>query len=94
MARVKAPPFVAKLRRGLKDDLEAAGISAKISSEPIPMTKLYRFMVLAGNFKKMSHSERQDLVWRIAKKSLQPQEELLVSMILTLTPEEASGVEV
>lgn len=94
MARMKVPPFVVELKKALRDDLQAAGIVAKISSEAIPATKLHRFMVLADNFKKLSHSERQDLVWRIAKKTLTPEEELLVSMILTLTPEEASGVEV
>jgi len=47
--------------------------------------------VIAKKFKSMRPSERQDLVWRIADQVLVPDEQLLVSMILTLTPDELAG---
>jgi hypothetical protein len=45
-------------------------------------------MVVAAGFKKLWHSERQELVWRIANRALSRDEDLRISMILTLTPEE------
>lgn len=88
MPAKKIPPFVVKLKKALQDRLKKAGIEAKIESEPVEGTKLYRFIVLARKFKSMSHTERQGLVWRIAEQELSPEENLLVSMIMTLTPAE------
>jgi hypothetical protein len=60
-----------------------------VDYEPVAGTKLYRFVVLAPKFKSLRHSERQDLVWRIAQRLLPFDEQILISMILTMTPQEA-----
>lgn len=94
MANVKSmPAFLSTLRAALTKGLKAAGISAKIESEPIPGTKLHRVLVLAPKFKSLKPSERQDLVWRIADQVLTQEEQLRISMMLTMTPDEASGAE-
>ena len=51
----------------------------------------YRVTVVAPQFKALKHSERQSLVWRIAERVLSPNEQLRISMILTLTRDEAAG---
>lgn len=79
------------LTEALASGLKKAGIDAEVSSELVPHTKLRRFVVIAKNFKAMRPSERQDLVWRIANQVLVPDEQLLISMILTLTPDELAG---
>ena len=79
------------LTEALADCLKKAGIDAEVSHEPVPHTKLRRFTVIAKKFKSMRPSERQDLVWRIAGQVLEPDEQLLVSMILTLTSDELAG---
>jgi hypothetical protein len=91
MAKVKikdAPPFLDRLKAALISALAANDISAKVRTERVPTTKLYRVAVLAPKFKEMKHSERQNLVWRIADSALSPDEQLHISMILTLTPDE------
>ncbi len=87
----KYPIFVSKLRTELRSSLAKAGIEAKTSHERVQGTKLYRIVVESPKFEKMLHSERQDLVWRIAQKALNPSDLLLVSMILTMTPREKKG---
>ncbi len=92
MATVKNPPtFLHRLKTALTDGLRAAGITAAVDSEPVPTTKLHRVMILAPKFKALKHTERQDLVWRIAEQTLSRDEQLKISMILTLTPDEAEG---
>jgi hypothetical protein len=87
----KPPAFVAQLEKALVDDLKAGGIQADVQTEPVPTTRLYRVTVTAPQFKAMKHSERQSLVWRIAEKTLSPDNQLRISMILTLTRDEAAG---
>lgn len=92
MARVKkSPAFLARLMKALVQGLKASGITAKVDSEPVPSTKLHRVIVLAPKFKALKHTERQNLAWRIAEQTLSADEQLKISMILTLTPEEAGG---
>jgi hypothetical protein len=87
--KVKAPPpFLDRLNTALISALAANDISAKVRTERVPTTKLYRVAVLAPKFKALKHSERQNLVWRIADSALSPDEQLHISMILTLTPDE------
>ncbi len=84
MATLKSPPdFVDKLKEALVRELRKSGITAKVTTEPVPATKLYRFLVVAPKFKNLMHSERQDLVWRIAEQAV-PRELMRISMILTL----------
>lgn len=80
---------IKRLKTALAEELGSRGIEAEIDSERIPATKVHRIWVLSPKFKKMMHTERQDLVWRIADQVLSPAERLSISMIVTLTPEEA-----
>jgi len=92
MVKIGNPKNIERvLTKALADDLRRGGIDAAVSYEPVPQTKLRRFTVIAKKFKGMRPSERQDLVWRIAGQVLEPDEQLLVSMILTLTPDELTG---
>jgi hypothetical protein len=92
MARLNAAPeFVDHLKDELTDQLKNVGIDAKVAVEAVPTTRLYRVMVQAPKFKALKHTERQDLVWRIAERVLSPEEQLRISMIVTLTPKEATG---
>ncbi|MBN1344079.1 MAG: hypothetical protein JXQ73_15445 [Phycisphaerae bacterium] len=92
MAKVKkAPAFLTQLKSALVDALQANGIQAKVDAEPVPTTRLYRVIVVAPRFEAMTHSERQSLVWRIAERTLSPDDQLRISMILTLTRDEAQG---
>ncbi|MDD4889270.1 MAG: hypothetical protein PHU85_05020 [Phycisphaerae bacterium] len=87
MASVKTKPtFVQQLVGGLKERLSTLGIPAKVAAEKIPGLDMYRVYVVAQKFKSMMHSERQDLVWRIAEEALSKRKEDLmrISMILTL----------
>jgi hypothetical protein len=79
--------ILAALRTGLK----TAGIHSKIQIQKIPRTNLSRVTILSDEFENLRPSERQDLVWRIIGQELTADEQLMISMILTLTPGELSG---
>jgi hypothetical protein len=92
MAKInKKPAFLTQLRSALVEDLAKAGIRARVELEPVRTTRLHRVFVLAPEFRELKHSERQNLVWRIADRVLDPDQQLLISMIITLTPTEARG---
>lgn len=92
MPKVESPTaFLRRLKKALANDLKEIDIPAKVGSQRVPGTKLHRVMVLAPKFKALRHTERQDLVWRIAEKTLSWDEQLRISMIVTLTPDEADG---
>jgi len=99
MAKVKAryPAPILRLKKALVRDLETqSGIKAKVDIESVALSRtnrLYRVWVLSPQFKPLWHSERQDLVWRIANRALSPDEQMRVSMILTMTPGELRGRE-
>ncbi len=97
MAKVKSskssPAYVRKLTSALKQDLAAGGIDATVEVERISGTRLHRVAVLSRKFKHVRPHERQDIVWRIASRTLTPDEQLRISTILTVTPEEAKGDE-
>lgn len=92
MARATAGgTFAEKLKKALKTELKNVGIDSKVDYEKVPHTKLYRFIVLASGFQAMWHSERQSMVWRIAERTLSEPEQLQISGILTMTPDEFNG---
>ena len=92
MSKVKtAPAFLRRLETALVEGLKASGIAADVDSEHVPTTKLHRVTVLAPKFRALRPTERQNLVWRIAEQTLSPDEQLRISMILTLTPDELRG---
>ncbi len=88
---VKSGTFEKKLHQILTEGLKKSGIRSHIETQAIRMTKLYRVLIIASKFKNLRPSERQDLVWRIIGQHLQPDDQLQISMIYTLTPEEARG---
>jgi len=75
----------------LRTGLAQAGIKARIRIEPVEETSLSRVLVTSEQFCRLDPSERQDLVWRIIGQSFSPEEQLRISMILTLTPDEVNG---
>ncbi len=88
------PVLVDRLTEALKSDLKEAGISARVLNEPVRRTRLYRFFVVSDAFAEMRHSERQEVVWRIARDHLTPAMQARISMILTLTREEMGEEEI
>ena len=84
------PAFIGRLKKSLVDALKANGIVADIDVESVPTTRLYRVAIRAAKFKQLKYSERQNLVWRIAERAISPDEQMRISMILTLTPDEAT----
>ncbi len=89
MPRMKTPQMVLRLSDALRENLQKIGLPAKVAYGAIPGTRLHRFVVVCPSFKKLAHSERQDIVWRIAQQTLSREEQFFISMILTVTPEEA-----
>ena len=93
MAKVKAAPrtFEQKLIKTLRTGLNSAGLKAEVELEPIRGTKLRRVYVVSPTFEKLRHSERQDLVWRIVGFTFPQEDQLRISMIVTLSPRELRG---
>ena len=92
MARVVARNhFAARLKDAVIADLKRAGIHASVDTQPIRGTRLHRVYVVAKQFGKLRPTERQDLIWRIVDQHLKPDEQLRISMILTVTPAEWRG---
>lgn len=93
MAKIKSPgrSFTSRLVDAIRNGLAAAGIAAQVRTEPIRGTKLHRVYATAPAFKKLQHSERQGLVWRIVDASFPSDERFRISMIRTLTPDELTG---
>lgn len=88
---VKIPPFINRARKALTEDLARAGIPAEVTVDAIRGTKLHRITVIASKFAKLRFTERQAVVWKIIDQELSKPEQLFISMVLTLTPSEASG---
>ena len=90
--KAAAPPFQAKrIREILRESLAIGGITAEIESEPVPLTRLHRFWVISEQFRRMRVAERQAYIWQLVRNTLKPEEQLRISMILPLTPEEYEG---
>jgi len=89
-----SPKFLHKLETAIRSGLDHAGIaSPRIISEPVRTTRLHRVCVLSDGFKNLRPSERQDLIWRITADALTKEEQMRISMILTLTPSEFEGAD-
>ena len=87
----RKPMFLDQLKDALIRTLKANGIAAKVQTKPVEGTKLYRVAIVSPQFKALKHSERQSLVWRIAERALNPDDQMRISMMLTLSEEEAKG---
>ncbi len=90
MAKVKSKrqSFPKRIERSISEGLATAGIDAEVETERVRGTRLHRVLTVARQFEHLRPSERQDLVWRIIKQHFSPEEQLRISMILTLTPDE------
>ena len=87
------PAWVRKLQDALGKALVAASnqaVAIDWTIEKVSGTNLYRFVVRSAVFDKMTYSERQVYVWRIAQTTLGPEGSLLISMIVTLGRSEAA----
>ena len=82
--------FTKRLEEALREGLAKGGVSADVSAEKIPSTKLHRALVVSPQFEKLRPSERQDLIWRIVQQHFSPDQQLQISMIVTLAPSEIS----
>lgn len=83
--------FARRLKEALRDDLASVGLNAEVEVEKVTGTQLHRVTIIAPGFGPLSPSERQDLVWRIVRKHFTQDEDLHISMILTLTPQDVRG---
>jgi hypothetical protein len=91
MAAVKKLKFPDLIKLTIIEGLKSQQIAADVASEPIRTTRLHRFMVTAPKFKKLTPRERQELVWHIIDNTIPKEDQLSISTIRTLTPEELSG---
>ncbi len=93
MAEMRAPSrsFANRIRRVLREGLANSGVNATVRTEAVRGTRLRRVLVTANEFEHLEPSERQNLVWRIIGQDFVPEEQLQISMILTLTPQELEG---
>jgi hypothetical protein len=96
MPKMKAKPrtsLATRVAAALKSGLKLAGFAVEqIETQPIRGTKLFRVTLVAKGFEKLWTTERQDLVWRILNQSFNREEQLQISMIITLSPGELAGV--
>lgn len=83
--------FSRKLEDTIRTGLRHRGIEADVQTEKVRFTNLWRAYVISDQIEDMSHLERQDLVWRIVRDNLTPEEQLRISMILLLTPNESGS---
>jgi acid stress-induced BolA-like protein IbaG/YrbA len=61
---------------------------ADVEAEPQNGHGRYRFTVVSNQFKKMSHLQRQDALWKVVDKVLPREATMDVSLIIAFTPEE------
>jgi hypothetical protein len=91
----KAPPsgvvVVRKLAAAIKRVFGDLRLKVEVSSEVVPGTKLRRVYVVAPSFRRMEFMERQNFIWRIANNALTPRELMMITMILTLTPQDVTA---
>ena len=89
MAQRMMPKWLTRLLKAIKDGLSDANIVVRVDAERVKGTRLHRVYVIGDKLSALRPSERQNLVWRVAEQVLTPEEQLRISMIMTLTPEEA-----
>jgi acid stress-induced BolA-like protein IbaG/YrbA len=80
--------FADRVKKTLKADLGKSGLEVDVQTEAIPNTRLHRVIIVSRQLQELGPAERQDLVWRIMGEHFSRDEQLRVSMILTLAPDE------
>jgi acid stress-induced BolA-like protein IbaG/YrbA len=80
--------FAERVRQILREDLRKSGLDVDVRIEPIPDTRLHRVIIVSQQIQQLGPAERQNLVWRIIGEHLTRDEQLQISMILTLSPDE------
>lgn len=90
MPVTRTPNYITRLKKALRDDLQRLGITAEIASQRVPGTKLHRITIVSPKFAKLRFMERQGVAWKIVESTLSVDEQLYISMIVTMTPDEAA----
>ncbi len=83
-ATLNPPQYALRLADALRQELPGA----QVDFEPVRRDR-YRFLVIWPRFNKRGHPERQQRVWDMAEKALEPKDLLKVTMIITLGTDEA-----
>jgi stress-induced morphogen len=88
MIERKLPAPLRRLVKALRTEL-----SAEVEAERIPgsddLPDRFRLAVVSPKFRTMKHLRRQDVVWKIVDRVLDPDEQLsLISLILAFSPNE------
>lgn len=93
MATTKTVPrsLGQKIRTVLLNGLKESGVTATVSTQKVRGTQFIRVFVYSKDFTNLWHTERQNIVWRVLNRDLADKESNHISMILTLTPDEAKG---
>lgn len=88
---VEPSTFAERVRTALVDGLHRVGIAAEVDIEPVPTTLLHRAMVVSSQWSEMDYMDRQEVVWRILDTAFSRDEQIHISTVTTLTPEELEG---
>jgi 4'-phosphopantetheinyl transferase EntD len=75
----------------LRDGLRKVGIDAEVDTEAVPDTLLHRAIALSSQWERLSYGDRQEVVWRILDTAFSRDEQLHISSVTTLTPDELEG---
>jgi len=80
-----------RLEVALREGLERVGITAKVETERVPDTRLHRALVTSPQWQHLGHMDRLEVVWRIVDHAFTRDEQLYISSIWALTPDEIEG---
>jgi stress-induced morphogen len=74
---------VAKLSRALREEF-----GGRVEAEPINGRGRYRVALVSEHFRKMTHVQRQDAIWKVVDEALPRDATVDISLILAFTPDE------
>ena|SRR5437762_11729098 len=87
MSERRVPSGILKVAKALR-----TGLSAKVEIERLPMDDpwpdQFKITVISPRFKSLDYFKRQDLIWPIVNRILNPGEALAISVILAFGPNE------
>jgi stress-induced morphogen len=90
MTESRLPVKLKQLVKAFKTELGAEVEVERVESpDPWPDRFRFRLAVVSPKFKEMNHLRRQELVWKIVNRILEPGEQLsILSIILAFSPNE------
>jgi len=77
-----------RIKHALTEDLHKSGLEVDVVTEVVPDTRLTRVIIVSRTFQQLGPAERQDLIWRIMDNHFDSDEQLRISMVYTLSPDE------